>query len=112
MKILFDQGTPAPLRTHLNDHTVETAYERGWSNLKNGDLMTQAKAEGFDVLVTTDQNIRHQQNLSGRRIGVVVLMTTSWPRIKSNVALVIQAIDNLQPGGYEEITFPESQKPA
>lgn len=105
MKILFDQGTPVPLRHHLPTHIVETAYEKGWSNLKNGDLLTLAEAEGFDVLITTDQNLRHQQNLSGRRIGVIVLLTTNWPRIKKNTILVVQAIDNLHPGSYEGIDF-------
>ena len=106
MKLLFDQGTPVPLRNHLPNHIVETAYEKGWSNLENGDLLILAEAEGFDVLVTTDQNLRNQQNLSGRRIGVIVLLTTNWPRIKSNAALVVQAIGNLHPGSYEEIDFP------
>jgi predicted nuclease of predicted toxin-antitoxin system len=106
MKLLFDQGTPVPLRNHLPNHVVETAYEKGWSNLKNGDLLTLAEAEGFDALITTDQNLRYQQNLSGRKIGVVVLMTTNWPRIKNHIGLVVQAIDNLQPGNYEEIHFP------
>lgn len=69
-----------PLRNHLPHHVVKTAYERGWHDLKNGELLARAEAEGFDVLVTTDQNIRYQQNLAGRRIGVLVLMTTSWPR--------------------------------
>ena len=106
MKLLFDQGTPVPLRDHLPNHIVETAYEKGWSNLKNGDLLNLAEAEGFDVLVTTDQNLRYQQNLSGRRISVIVLLTTNWPRIKKNTGVVVQAIDNLRPGSYEEIDFP------
>ena len=106
MKLLFDQGTPVPLRNYLPNHIVETAYEKGWSNLKNGDLLTLAEAEGFEVLVTTDQNLRYQQNLSGRRIGVLVLLTTNWSRIKKNVALVVHALDNLHPGSYEEIDFP------
>ena len=106
MKVLFDQGTPVPLRNHLPSHAVETAYERGWGALSNGELLAHAEAEGFDALVTTDQNLRHQQNLLGRKIGVVVLMTTSWPRIKLTVELVVRALDDLAPGGYEEITFP------
>lgn len=108
MKVLFDQGTPVPLRTYLPNHIVETTYEKGWSTLKNGDLLTQAITEGFDVLVTTDQNLHYQQNLSGRRISVIVLLTTNWPRIKNHAALVVQAIDNLHPGSYEEIDFPNS----
>ena len=106
MKILFDQGTPVPLRNYLPNHTIGTVYEKGWSNLKNGDLLTQAEAEGFDALITTDQNLRYQQNLSGRRIAVVVLLTTNWPRIKNNVALVVQAVYKLRLGSYEEIDFP------
>lgn len=106
MKLLFDQGTPVPLRSHLPGHIVETAYEKGWSNLKNGDLLTLAEAEGFDVLITTDQNLRYQQNLSGRRIGVLVLLTANWPRIKKNAAAVARAVDMLRPGSYEEIDLP------
>ena len=82
MKLLFDQGTPVPLRHYLLNHIVETVYEKGWSNLKNGDLLTQAETEGFDALITTDQNLRYQQNLSSRRISVVVLLTTNWSRFR------------------------------
>ncbi len=106
MRLLFDQGTPVPLRNHLPHPTVETAYERGWHDLKNGELLARAEGEGFDVLVTTDQNIRYQQNRAGRRMGVLVLMTTSWPRIRGDVTRVAQVIDNLHAGGYEEIAFP------
>lgn len=106
MKLLFDQGTPVPLRSHLPNHIVETAYERGWSNISNGDLLTRAEANGFDALITTDQNLRYQQNLTGRKLSVVVLLTTNWPRIKNHIALVVQAIDDIQPGGYQEIPFP------
>ena len=106
MKVLFDQGTPVPLRQHLSRHTVETAYEKGWSDLKNGDLLARAETEGFDVLITTDQNLSHQQNLTGRRISVIVLMTTSWPRIKEHFSLVVQALDASRPGSYEEVAFP------
>lgn len=87
MKLLFDQGTPVPLRTHLPNHTIETAYEKGWSNLNNGDLLTHAESYGFDALLTTDQNLLHQQNLTGRKITVVVRLTTSWPRIKDHIDL-------------------------
>ena len=106
MRLLFGQGTPVPLSNHLPHHAVEPAYERGRHDLKNGDLLARAETESFDALVTTDQNIRYQQNLAGRRIGVLVLMTTSWPRIRGDVTRVAHAIDNLHAGGYEEIAFP------
>ena len=103
MKILFDQGTPVPLRRFLHPHVVDTASERGWSELENGDLLAAAEGDGFDLLVTTDQNLRYQQNLDERQIGVVVLMTTSWPRIKLRVDDVVAAIDGFPPGGYTEV---------
>ena len=106
MKILFDQGTPVPLRNHLSPHAVETAYEKGWSDLNNGDLLTRAEADDFDALITTDQNLRYQQNLLARRISVIVPMTTSWPRIRNHAGLVVQALNELRPGSYAEITFP------
>jgi predicted nuclease of predicted toxin-antitoxin system len=76
MKIFFDQGTPAPLRRALRGHTVSTAHEMGWGELDNGELLAAAEAE-FDLLVTTDKNLRHQQNLTGRRLAIVILPTTS-----------------------------------
>jgi hypothetical protein len=74
MRILFDHGTPAPLRRALTAHSVSTAYEMGWTELDNGALLQAAEAE-FDVLITTDQNLRYQQNLSGRRLAILVLPT-------------------------------------
>src|SRR6266498_3020454 len=103
MKLLFDQGTPVPLRRYLLNHVAETAYEKGWNNISNGELLMLAESEDFDALITTDQNLRYQQNLSGRKIAIVVLMTTNWPRIRKHVTTVIQIIDGLQPGSYVEI---------
>lgn len=63
MKILFDQGTPVPLRRFLVAHDISTAFERGWGSLQNGELLAAAEAEGFAAIITTDQNLRYQQNL-------------------------------------------------
>jgi len=106
VRILFDQGTPVPLRSHLSSHEVATAYELHWSTLTNGDLLLQAEAAGFDLLVTTDQNLRYQQNLAARRIAVVVLSSTSWPRIQKAIANVVDAITRARPGVYIEVTVP------
>ena len=76
MKLLFDQGTPVPLRKYLLNHTVVTAYEQGWNDIRNGDLLQRAETADFDAIITTDQNIRYQQNLTGRKISIVVLLTT------------------------------------
>ena len=100
MRILFDQGTPVPLRASLAGHEVRTAFEMGWSDLDHGELLAAAET-AFDVLITTDQNLRFQQNLAGRRVAIVVLPTTSWPRILEHVAEVATALDGLRPGDYE-----------
>lgn len=105
MRILFDQGTPAPLRRNLPGHAVDTAYERGWSELRNGDLLTAAESKGYDLLITTDQSIRYQQNLSENRLGIVVLLSTSWPRIQPRIKDVQDAVDGMQPGEYREVPF-------
>lgn len=107
MRVLFDQGTPVPLRNHLIEHQISTAYELGWGSLENGELLTQAEDQGFDVLVTTDKNLRYQQNLSRRRIAVVVLMAPSWPRIEKSLPHVIQAINGIAPCGYVEVEIPD-----
>jgi hypothetical protein len=106
VRVLFDQGTPVPLRNHLPHHTIRTAFELGWSGLMNGELLTRAEAEGFEALVTTDRNLKYQQNLSDRRIAIVVLSTTSWPRIQASVSVVLRAIDSAVPGGYAEVSIP------
>ena len=104
MKILFDQGVPVPLRDFLEGHAVTTAYEAGWATVENGQLLASAEA-GFDVLVTTDHSLRYQQNLTGRRLAILVLPTTSWPKIKPHAAEVAEAISALRPGDYRGFTF-------
>ena len=102
MKILFDQGTPVPLRRHLPRHDVATAAEMDWSQLTNGELLAAATEAGFELLVTTDQNLRYQQDLKERTIAVVVLMTTSWPRISKQADKVAAAIEGVVSGDYIE----------
>jgi hypothetical protein len=104
MRILFDQGTPVPLRQLLSGHTVSTAYEMGWSELANGDLLDAAEAD-FDALATTDQNLRYQQDLAGRRLAILVLPTTSWPRILAHEEQVVAAINALRPAEIVELNF-------
>jgi hypothetical protein len=85
---------------------VKTAFERGWSILSNGDLLAAAEQEGFEVFVTTDKNLRNQQNLGGLRIAIVVLSSTSWPRIQKVSTAVKQAIDAASPGSFKEVEIP------
>ena len=105
MRVLLDQGTPAPLRRTLPDHSVATAFELNWARLTNGELLASAE-ESFDVLVTTDQNLRYQQNLTGRRLAILVLPTTSWPRLEPHAPVIARAIGGLRPGELLEWSFP------
>ncbi len=105
MKVLLDQGTPVPLRRFLHPHEVDTAAERGWSELRNSDLLDQGEASKYQALITTDQNLKYQQNLTGRSIRIVVLMTTSWPRISQKVDQVRETLEGLEEGGYAEVGF-------
>lgn len=106
MRILFDQGTPVPLRDHLTEHIIETAFELGWSTLENGALLAAAE-ESFDLLITTDQKLRHQQNLTGKKLTILVLMTTSWPRIQKSIPQIRGAINRSVPGELFEFTPPK-----
>jgi hypothetical protein len=103
MRVLFDHGTPAPLIPFLTGHLVTKAKDRGWDTLSNGDLLNVAEASGFDVLLTTDKNIRYQQNLEGRRIAIVVLSTPQWAVVKLHVDKIAVALDAAIQASYVEV---------
>ena len=106
MKILFDQGTPVPLRRSLAGHEVHTAYECGWQILENGELLTAAENDGYDLLISTDQNLKYQQNLGQGKIGVLILMSTSWPNIRRHLDAISRGIESARTGSYLEIPIP------
>jgi hypothetical protein len=95
------------LRRLLKGHTVSTAFEMGWAELGNGELLNAAETT-FDALITTDQNLRYQQSVGGRRLAILVLPTTSWPIIERHAADVIAAVDGLQVGELRLVTFRQS----
>ena len=103
MKILFDHGTPAPLRRHLPEHSVDRSAERGWELLENGELIRKAEEDGYEVIVNTDQNMQYQQNLTGRRLAIVVLMATAWPRVQHRTKETRAAIQETGPGQVREV---------
>jgi len=105
MRVLFDQGTPVPLAEFLVGHTVSTSAREGWSRYQNSDLLNAAEAAGFEVLVT-DKNLRYQQNLTVRKIAIIVLLKQQWPDLRRHVHLVVAAIDAATPGAYTEVEAP------
>jgi hypothetical protein len=106
MLILFDNGTPAPLRHALKDHVVVEAMERGWDRLVNGDLIAAAEAAGFDLLLTTDKNMRYQQNLTGRKIAFVIIGNQQWPVLRLYIERVVAAVNAVRPGSFTEVEIP------
>jgi hypothetical protein len=106
MRILFDQGTPAPLIPFLEGHTVTQAKDRGWERLVNGELLKAAEDAGFEVLLTTDKNITAQQNLKTRAIAIVVLGNSQWRIVQRHVRKIAAAVSAATPGRYSEVDIP------
>ncbi len=102
MRILFDQGTPVPLRKFLPAHDVKTACEQGWSDLSNGELLAAAELL-FDLLITTDKNLHYQQNLKARRIAILVLPTTSWPSLRKHTDQIAAKAGTMLAAEYHEL---------
>jgi hypothetical protein len=106
MRVLFDQATPVPIRPYLEGHTVSTAFQQGWDKLKNGELLTAAEQVGFDLFLTTDKNMRYQQNLADRKIAIVVLSQHQWPHVRPHIQLVVEAINAAKPRSFAEVDIP------
>ena len=106
MLILFDNGTPRGLARFLTGHSVEEARNRGWEELANGELIKAAEQAGFEVMVTTDKNIRYQQNLEARKIALVVLKNSQWPMVRLVAEDIAVAVLAALPGSYVEVEVP------
>ena len=100
MLILLDECVPRPFRRELSAHEVRTVHEMGWAGKKNGALLALMQHNSFEALVTTDQNLRHQQNISHFRVAVVVMvaMTNRLANLVPLAAAVARALENIQPG--------------
>ena len=100
MRILLDEQLPRQLAPYLIGHEVRTVKQQAWAGLKNGALLTQAETAGFSVLLTGDQNLEYQQNLSNRRLGVLVLCAVSnaLEDLLPLVPAALIAIEAVQPG--------------
>lgn len=107
MRILFDQGTPVGIRNSLPQHSVSTVREQGRSTLLNGELLRVAEQAGFDVLLTTDKNLPFQQNLSGRKIAVVILGKSRWSQIRPRLQKIADAVSAARPGNFTLVEIPK-----
>jgi hypothetical protein len=112
MRILFDHGAPRGLARQLLGHRVTIAKSMGWARLSNGNLLSAAERAGFDLLLTTDQGIRYQQNLSARKISLLVLTgSIKWTQVRLYVERVAVALSEVAPGSYAEVFIPFEARP-
>jgi hypothetical protein len=105
MRVLFDKSAPYGLVRHLEGHVVSTTEECGWDRLANGDLLAAEEA-GFHVFLTSDKNLRYQQNLSTRNIALVVLGNSPWPLVRLHIPEIVTAVNAATPGRYVEVDIP------
>ena len=107
MKILLDESVPQKLRLLITgSHTTVTVWFQGWSGLKNGALLDAAEEEGFDLFITADQEMSFQQNLTGRKMALLVLSTNNWDFIKASMVKITAAVNATRSGGYIEVKIP------
>ncbi len=111
MRIVFDKNVPVGVRRFLSEHEVRTFVEMPWhAQLENGELLNAAEAAGFDVLVTSDQNIRYQQNLTGRKLALVVLGSNIWPVMSDHGAAIAAKVHAATPGSYDFLEMPPPRR--
>jgi hypothetical protein len=107
LRVLIDNCVPRPLSRFLTSmYLVTEARKRGWARLQNGDLLSAGEDAGFDILVTTDKNMRYQQNLTGRTIAVVLLEQQEWELIEAYIERVVAAINAATPGSFAFVEIP------
>jgi len=105
MKVLLDECTPRAVKKLLPQYNISTVQELGWSGLKNGELLTAAD-DKFDVFITTDKNLRHQQNLTKYKLTVILLPSNSVPAVKTVIPQTEAALITIQAGDFIEILPP------
>jgi len=105
MRILLDECVPWPMHKILRGHSCSTVQGQGWGGIKNGDLLQRAEGE-FDLFITSDQNIRYQQNLTGRRIAILELSTNDISRIEAARSLLEDALETIKSNEFRQLTIP------
>jgi hypothetical protein len=115
LRILLDHNVPAGARSFFAGHEVRTIVEMNWPpQLENGELLNAAESAGFDVLVTSDQNIPYQQNPKGRKLALLVRGSNIWPIVHEYGPAIAAGVEAVKPGGWEfiEMRLPPRGKPS
>ena len=105
MRILLDECVPWPMHRLLSKDACTSVQAQGWSGIRNGDLLELAEAE-FDLFITSDQNIRYQQNLVGRRIAILEFSTNDLRRLQAARSLIEAAIGEMQSSECKQLSIP------
>jgi predicted nuclease of predicted toxin-antitoxin system len=105
MRVLVDECLPRFLRRVLPGHFVQTAQDCGWAGIKNGELLLLAE-EQFDVFLTSDKNLRYQQNLAERKIAIIEFPANRRVVVKQIVPQLIEALNTTRPGSYVQLDMP------
>jgi hypothetical protein len=103
LKVLLDENLPHTLRHHLAHHDTVTAAYAGFAGYKNGALLSAAEAAGFDVLVTGDRTLHHEQNMRHRKIALISLSAISWPVIEPHAERIVAAVDTARAGTFTRV---------
>jgi predicted nuclease of predicted toxin-antitoxin system len=114
VRVLLDENLPHKLRAHLAHHETVTVAYLGWGGLKNGELLKAAQEAGFEVFVTGDRSLEHQQSMVGRQIAVITLSANNWPIIKHHVGTIVTAIETAAAGSFTRVecgTFVRPRRP-
>jgi hypothetical protein len=111
LRILFDRNVPDQIGRFLSKHTVRTTAEQGWNRLTNGELLTAAEAEKFDVMVTADQSLCYQQNLKNRSLALVVVGTNRLSLLETQPERIVRAVDAATPGSYQFVEYKLPPRP-
>ncbi len=105
MRILLDECVPWPMHRFLVSHSCTSVQAQGWGGIRNSELLRRAET-GFDLLITADQNIRYQQNLSGTSIAILELSTNDLRRIQTASGLIEKAVEKIRPNEFQHLHIP------
>ena len=110
LRVLFDKNVPYILRGHLVGYHVQTADDEGWGQVSNGDLIARAEKAGYEIMLRCDQNIQYQQNMTHRKISMIVLGSNIWPSIRPRIAEIVGSLKRASTGSFEFIEIAAQPK--
>ena len=110
MRVLLDHCVPSGMRRYMPEHDVTAARDKGWDELKNGDLLKKARDEGYEVFITADKKIKSQQNIKKLEIRIVELSGNTWPRVRTRIKEIREAVKRSKLGEVEAVAIPKAEK--